>query len=90
MSHFVLEYRYADQDARARVRPDHLAYINRMHEQGRVVLAGAMADGLGGMVVIRADDEEAARQVVRDDPYTAAGVSADATLREWNVVVPAP
>jgi uncharacterized protein YciI len=90
MSHFVLEYRYADQDARARVRPDHLAYMNRLHEQGRVVLAGAMADGLGAMVVIRADDEEAARQVVREDPYTAAGVSADATLREWNVVVPAP
>jgi uncharacterized protein len=90
MSHFVLEYRYADQDARARVRPDHLAYMNRLHEEGRVVLAGAMADGLGAMVVIRADDEEAARQVVREDPYTAAGVSADATLREWNVVVPAP
>ena len=90
MSHFVLEYRYADQDARARVRPDHLAYMNRLHEQGRVVLAGAMADGLGAMVVIRAEDEETARQVVREDPYTAAGVSADATLREWNVVVPAP
>lgn len=90
MSHFVLEYRYADQDARARARPDHLAYMNRLFEQGSVVLAGPMADGVGAMVVIAAQDEDAARRIVADDPYTAAGVSADATLREWHVVVPAP
>ena len=45
MSHWVLEYRYADPDARARVRPDHLAYMNGLHEDGRVVMGGPVGDG---------------------------------------------
>ena len=88
MSFFVLEYRYADKDARARVRPDHLAYLQSLLEEGTVVLAGPIGDGTGAMMVLRAASEEAARRVVERDPYTAAGVGVDHVLRPWNVVVP--
>jgi uncharacterized protein YciI len=88
MSYFVLEYRYADLDARARVRPDHLAYLQSLHRAGTVVLAGPVGDGSGAMVVLQAGSEEEARQVLADDPYTAAGVGVDHVLRPWNVVVP--
>jgi uncharacterized protein YciI len=89
MSFFVLEYRYADLDARARVRPDHLAYMQSLHRDGTVVLAGPVGDGSGAMVVLQVGSENEARQVVEGDPYTAAGVGADHMLRPWNVVVPA-
>jgi uncharacterized protein YciI len=89
MSYFVLEYRYADMDARARVRPDHLAYMRSLLQEGTVVLAGPVGDGSGAMVVLAVDSEEEARRVVRDDPYTAAGVGVDHVLRPWNVVIPA-
>jgi uncharacterized protein YciI len=89
MSFFVLEYRYADKDARARVRPDHLAYLQSLVEEGTVVLAGPIGDGTGAMMVLRAASEEAAQRVVERDPYTAAGVGVDHVLRPWNVVVPA-
>jgi hypothetical protein len=89
MSFFVLEYRYADLDARARVRPDHLAYLQLLHRKGTVVLAGPVGDGSGAMMVLRAGSEEEARRVVENDPYTAAGVGVDHALRPWNVVVPA-
>lgn len=89
MSFFVLEYRYADLDARARVRPDHLAYMKSLHESGTVILAGPVGDGSGAMVVLQAGSEDEAAQVVKDDPYTAAGVGVDHVLRPWNVVVPA-
>jgi uncharacterized protein len=88
MSFFVLEYRYADLDARARVRTDHLAYMHSMYEKGTVVLAGPVGDGSGAMVIIRAGSQEDAQQVVDADPYTAAGVGADHVLRPWKVVVP--
>jgi uncharacterized protein YciI len=88
MSFFVLEYRYADLDARARVRPDHLAYLKALHESGTVVLAGPVGDGSGAMMVLQAGSEEEARQVIQGDPYTAAGVGVDHLLRPWNVVVP--
>jgi uncharacterized protein len=89
MSFFVLEYRYADLDARARVRPDHLAYAKALHDNGTVVLAGPIGDGSGAMMVLRADSEQEAAQVIANDPYTAAGVGVDHVLRPWNVVIPA-
>jgi uncharacterized protein YciI len=89
MSYFVLEYRYADMDARARVRPDHLSYLKSLNERGTVLLAGPVGDGSGAMMVLNADSEDEAAQIVKDDPYTAAGVGVDHVLRPWNVVVPA-
>lgn len=89
MSFFVLEYRYADMDARARVRSDHLAYVQSLLEEGKVVLAGPVGDGSGAMMVLQVASEEAARRIVSRDPYTAAGVGVDHVLRPWNVVIPA-
>ena len=89
MTFFVLEYRYADLDARARVRPDHLAYLKSLNEAGTVVLAGPVGDGSGAMMVLNVDSEEEAMTVVKGDPYTAAGVGVDHVLRPWNVVLPA-
>jgi uncharacterized protein YciI len=88
MSFFVLEYRYGDLDARARVRPDHLAYVRSLHENGTVVLAGPVGDGSGAMMVLQVGSEEEAARVVEGDPYTAAGVGVDHVLRPWNVVIP--
>lgn len=89
MPYFVLEYRYADQDARARARPDHLAYMEGLAAAGTVVLAGPVGDGSGAMVVMHVDSEQDAWRVVEQDPYTAAAVAAEHQLRPWNVVVPA-
>ena len=89
MSFFVLEYRYADMDARTRVRPDHLAYVQSLLEEGAVVLAGPIGDGSSAMMVLRVGSEEDARRVVEGDPYTLAGVGVEHVLRPWNVVIPA-
>jgi len=89
MSLFVLEYRYADLDARARVRPDHLAYMQSLYQDGTVVFAGPVGDGSGAMVLLQVGSEDEAEEVVMGDPYTAAGVGVGHVLRPWNVVVPA-
>ncbi len=89
MSFFVLEYRYADMELRARVRPDHLAYLQSLLDEGTLVLAGSIGDGSGAMVVLSVPTEQEARQVIARDPYTAAGVGVDHVLRPWSVVIPA-
>jgi len=88
MSFFVLEYRYADLDARARVRPDHLAYARSLHERGSLILAGPVGDGSGAMMVLKLDSVEEVEGIIEADPYTAAGVGVDHVLRPWNVVIP--
>lgn len=87
MSHWVLEYRYADADARARVRPDHLAYMAGLHVQGVVVMGGPVGDGAGALVVLRADSEADVHRIIAEDPYTAAGVGADHVIRPWTVAI---
>jgi uncharacterized protein YciI len=52
-------------------------------------MAGPVGDGSGAMIVLKVGSEEEARQVMENDPYTAAGVGVDHVLRPWNVVVPA-
>ncbi|HET8600946.1 MAG TPA: YciI family protein [Segeticoccus sp.] len=89
MTHFLLEYRYVDQNARMAAREEHLAYMRRLHAEGSVLLAGPIADDSGAVVVFRAADEAAAQQFVDDDPYTAAGATTGHVLREWRVVIPA-
>jgi hypothetical protein len=68
MSHWVLEYRYTDPDARARVRPDHLAYMNGLHEDGRVVMGGPVGDGGGALVVLRRFGGRG-QAIIAADPY---------------------
>jgi uncharacterized protein len=87
MTYFVLEYRYADMDKRAAARPRHLDYMNGLHAEGKVVLAGPIDDGDGAMVVLDVADEAEAQALVADDPYTLEGVSADVRLREWKAVI---
>src|SRR5674476_1406877 len=73
MSLFVMEYRYADLDARARVRPDHLAYMQSLYQDGTVVFAGPVGDGSGAMVLLQVGSEDEAEEVVMGDPTRLPG-----------------
>jgi uncharacterized protein len=89
MSHFLLEYRYADMDARGRARAEHLEYLNRLQAEGTLVMAGPLADTSGAVLVLDVADEDAVRDVIAGDPYTREQATTDHRIRAWNVVVPA-
>jgi uncharacterized protein YciI len=87
MAYFALQYRYTDQDKRAAARPRHLDYLRRLRDEGKVVMGGPLSDTGRALVVYRVADEAEAQRLVADDPYTLEGVSGDATLHEWSVVI---
>jgi uncharacterized protein YciI len=89
MSLFLLEYRYADMDARARARTEHLDYMNGLQAEGTVVMAGPLADSSGAVVLLDVADEAAVQDVIAGDPYTRDHASADHRIRAWNVIIPA-
>ena len=70
MSHFLLEYRYVDMDARGRARAEHLDYLNRLQAEGTLVMAGPLADTTGAVGVLDVADEAAVQDVIAGDPYT--------------------
>ncbi|WP_290538445.1 MULTISPECIES: YciI family protein [Alcanivorax] len=83
---------------RKQARADHLARLETLKEQGRLILAGphpAMdsndpgeAGFTGSLVVAEFASLEAAQQWADADPYIAAGVYAGVTVKPFKKVLP--
>jgi uncharacterized protein len=84
---FLLSYGYNDTDLRAQRRDEHVAYLNKLKDDGTLVAAGPYADLTGGTILYQVDTEQDAEALVAGDPYTLAGVTKDRYLREWKVTV---
>lgn len=75
-------------------RPDHVAFLNRLNEQGGLKFAGPFLDEEGkpngSLVVVEAEDRAAAEALAAEDPYAKAGLFASVEIRPWNWVFNAP
>lgn len=85
-------------EKRKAARPDHLARLESLKDQGRLVLAGphpatdseAPGDAgfSGSLVVAEFESLEQARAWADADPYVAAGVYAEVTVKPFLKVLP--
>lgn len=85
----LLQYDYVPDIAERRGphRDGHLGLIKRWHEEGRVVMAGAVGDPLhGGLVIFRVSDPAEIDAFVSEDPYVANGLVSDRRVEPWMVV----
>lgn len=62
----------------------HLAWMKRQHESGRILFSGPTPDRKLGIYVIRAGSREEAEGIAASDPYTEAGFCAFEVF-EWDV-----
>ena len=77
-----------DQEKRLETRPKHREYLKSLFEAGKIAASGPFADDSGALIIYNAESAEEARQLLDNDPFTTAGVLANAELREWNQVLP--
>jgi uncharacterized protein len=83
---------------RQQARPMHLARLDLLNSEGRLILAGphpaidnedpGEAGFSGSLVVAEFDSLEAAQQWADDDPYVAAGVYAQVIVKPFKQVFP--
>jgi uncharacterized protein YciI len=83
---------------RQEARPAHLARLNDLRNEGRLLLAGPFpaidaedpgpAGFTGSLIVAEFDDLVAARAWADADPYVSAGVFADVDVRPFRKVLP--
>ena len=86
-------------DNRLASRPAHLARLNLLQQEGRLVLAGPCpaidspdpgpAGFSGSIIVAEFASLEAAQAWADADPYVAAGVYAKVTIKPFKKVLPA-
>jgi len=79
-------------------RPDHLARVTQLKDEGRLILAGphpaidsedpGPAGFTGSLVVAEFDSLEAAQAWADADPYNAAGVYESVTVKPFRKVLP--
>ena len=73
-------------DEIAKVRDQHLAFLEVLFAQGTLVAAGRQDPPVGGMVLLDVADEAAAREVLTRDPYVLNGF-AEYEARGWSPTV---
>lgn len=71
-------------------RPAHLEWLNGLNEAGRLKFAGPFLGEnnkpTGSLVVLAADDLDAARALAAEDPYAKAGLFEKTEVKAWNWV----
>jgi len=85
-------------DKRKGARPDHIARLNELKNQGRLILAGphpaidvsdpGEAGFSGSLVVAEFEDLNEARNWADADPYVSAGVYSSVIVKPFNKVLP--
>jgi len=79
-------------------RPDHVARLNQLKDEGRLILAGphpaidvsdpGEAGFSGSLIVADFDDLQQAREWADSVPYVSAGVYSSVVVKPFNKVLP--
>ena len=88
MAKFVAMIEFTGDEAlRVQTRPTHREYLRSLFDQGKLAMSGPWTDDTGAMLIYEAADVEEAQGLLDADPYRAAGVFAEARIKEWRVVL---
>jgi uncharacterized protein YciI len=63
----------------------HAKFIDRLFDQGRIVLAGPYADYSRALLVVNARDAKEAQELFRDDPWAVQGILVESEVIEWSI-----
>lgn len=88
--HVILFYDIGEDyvERRGPYRNEHLALARQAFERGELVLGGALADPVDGVVLVfRGPTTEAAEAFAKADPYVKNGVVKGWRARKWTTVV---
>jgi uncharacterized protein YciI len=70
---------------------DHVAFMNALADEGRVLVAGPLAGTEAGrlraMLIMSAEDEDEIRSCLDDDPWVLADRLVLTSIEPWNVIV---
>lgn len=91
MKFVIIGYDSPQGEAKRKIhRPAHLANLEPLDQQGRVILAGPLTDKAGSLLVLEFTNQEEAEQFAHTDPYTVHGVFERVEIHPFTQVLPKP
>ncbi|MDK2742297.1 MAG: hypothetical protein H8K03_06545 [Nitrospira sp.] len=89
MKFVIIGYDSPEGEAKRKVhRPAHLANLEPLDKEGRVVLAGPLTDKTGSLLVLEFETQAEAEEFARNDPYTVQGVFERLEIHPFMQVFP--
>ena len=64
---------------------EHAVFMDRLFDDGRIVLAGPYADYSRILLIVQASDRDEAAGLLVDDPWTRQGILVTSEVVEWTV-----
>lgn len=74
-----------DEEKSDKFRPEHLAFLETMRNEGHVLVNGRFTDGSGGLVIYQASSFQECEKFVKKDPYVREGARLH-EIHEWDTV----
>ena len=89
MPYFALQYDVVEDFVSKRMpfRPEHLKEVRESNARGELVMAGALGEPAGALLIFRAADKSIAENFAINDPYVKEGLVQQWTVRPWTVVI---
>ena len=89
MKFVILGYDGPEGEAKRKIhRPAHLANLEPLVQQGRVILAGPLTDKTGSLMVLEFDSQTEAEQFASQHPYMVNGVFERVEIHPFMQVLP--
>ena len=85
MTVFAVEYVYDAETSSARdaSRPAHREWTAELAREGVLLASGPYTDGAGALLIFKAADENALNELLKQDPFAAAGVISGIRTSVW-------
>jgi uncharacterized protein YciI len=83
-------------EKRLAIRPQHLARLQKLNDEGRLIVAGAMpkepgnpqAGFYGSTIIVEFDSREALDEWLQEEPFLKEGVYAHIDVKPFNKAFP--
>ncbi len=62
---------------------EHADFMDRLFENGTIVLGGPFADATGSLVIVEAENEDEVADLIAHDPFVVHGIFALKSLKQW-------
>ena len=68
---------------------EHAAFMDRLFENGTVIMGGPFTDVTGSLVLVEAEEENEVRTLFADDPFVVHCIFAPSSLKQWQLFLDA-
>ena len=68
---------------------EHAVFMDRLFDNGTVVMGGPFADGTGSLVVVEGENENEVSALFANDPFVVHGIFVLRSFKQWQLFLDA-